>query len=114
MIHPINTATDDTAFTVNANPMSDREQYVVEIRACAMRGRADGDWHNSEHHQRIEIGDDISNSVTSVQKDNMVVLSYSRDKKGKVVDRHIKTIANTLNTYTGTGNTTDQYIVIYD
>ena len=40
------------------------------IRICAIRGRSDGDWHNSEHKQRLEVGGEISNSITSVQKDN--------------------------------------------
>ena len=38
------------------------------IRICAIRGRSDGDWHNSSHNQRIEIGRQTSNSITSVQK----------------------------------------------
>ncbi|MBQ7211621.1 MAG: DNA cytosine methyltransferase [Muribaculaceae bacterium] len=65
----------DTAFTVAANPMSDRGQYVVEIRACALRGRADGGWTEAAHSQRLEIGTDISNSLTTVQKDNMVSIN---------------------------------------
>ena len=42
------------------------------IRICAIRGRSDGDWHNSPHNQRIEIGGQTSNSITSVQKDNLI------------------------------------------
>lgn len=42
------------------------------IRICAIRGRSDGDWHNSEHNQRFEIGGEISNSITSVLKDNYI------------------------------------------
>ena len=42
------------------------------IRICAIRGRSDGDWYNSEHKQRLEVGGEISNSITSVQKDNYI------------------------------------------
>ena len=38
------------------------------IRICAIRGMSDGDWYNSSHNQRIEIGGQTSNSITSVQK----------------------------------------------
>ena len=34
------------------------------IRICAIRGRSDGDWYNSEHKQRLEVGGEISNSIT--------------------------------------------------
>ena len=33
---------------------------------------SDGDWHNSLHNQRIEIGGQTSNSITSVQKDKLI------------------------------------------
>ena len=29
------------------------------IRICAIRGRSDGDWYNSEHKQRLEVGGEI-------------------------------------------------------
>lgn len=35
--------------------------YMKMIRICAIRGRSDGDWHNSLHNQRIEIGGQTSN-----------------------------------------------------
>ena len=38
------------------------------------------------------------------------IVSYSRDKKGKVVDRHLKEVSNTITTFTGSGATTDQYV----
>ena len=43
------------------------------IRICAIRGRSDGNWYNSKHSQRIELGGwGTSNSITSVQKDNYI------------------------------------------
>ena len=46
--------------------------------SCAFRARSDGDWHCSEHSQRLEIGTDIANSITTVAKD-MMVLIYEED-----------------------------------
>ena len=44
-----------------------------------------------------------------VQKDNYV-LEYSRDKKGKVISRHQKDLANTIHSSSGTGGNTDQFV----
>lgn len=46
------------------------------IRSCAFRGRSKGDWHTSEHRQNLEIGGGISNSITSVLKDFLVIEIY--------------------------------------
>ena len=60
--------------------------------------------------QRLEINTEgISNTLTSVHKDNYV-LGYSRDAKGKVVGRHKKYLANTIHSSLGTGNNTDQFV----
>jgi len=60
--------------------------------------------------QKLELRNDNStNTLTSVQKDNYV-LGYSRDRKGKVVSRHKKNLANTLHASSGSGNNTDQFI----
>lgn len=56
------------------------------IRICAIRGRSDGDWHNYEHNQRLEIGGEISNSITSVLKDNYIFETnnhFMEEKKEK-------------------------------
>lgn len=63
---------------------------VAEPCISSIRGRADGDWHSSEHQQRLEIGgSDTSNSLTSVAKDNMVIepliLTPIRTEYGKAV-----------------------------
>lgn len=40
----------------------------------AIRTRADGDWHDSEHESRLEIrGSEHSSAITSVTKDNLVL-----------------------------------------
>ena len=41
-----------------------------------MRGRSEGEWYGSEHFQKLEIGSDISNSITSVAKDSYVIEIY--------------------------------------
>ena len=51
------------------------------IRICAIRGRSDSDWYNSEHKQRLEIGGEISNSITSVLKDNFVFMEEEKKIK---------------------------------
>lgn len=52
---------------------------VIDARIMAVRGRSEGDWHNSVHKQKFELGTDTSNSLTSVAKDNYVVELYEED-----------------------------------
>lgn len=91
---------------------------IIEPMSCAIRGR------NPENpsdrtsgintEQRLELGGDVANCLTSVQKDSMVcepcILGYTRDDKGIVQSYHEKTIAGTLHTSSGCGGNTDQYI----
>ena len=51
------------------------------IRICAIRGRSDGDWYNTEHKQRLEVGGEISNSITLVLKDNYVCMEEEKKIK---------------------------------
>ncbi len=86
------------------------EQAVIG----AMRGRDPENPSNiskgASLKQTLEINNEgVSNTLTRVQKDNYV-LGYSRDKKGKVVSRHKKDIANTIHSSSGTGNNTDQFV----
>ena len=41
----------------------------VNPKSCAMRGRGKG----ADYHQELEIGDDVANALTTVQKDSMVL-----------------------------------------
>jgi len=80
----------------------------------AMRGRNPKNPSNRETgatlEQRLEINSqEISNTLTSVQKDNYV-LGYTRDSKGNVTKRNRKSIANTIHSSTGSGGNTDQFI----
>jgi hypothetical protein len=68
---------------------------VAEPLPAAARGRAAGDWHTSEHHQTLELGDPAAaNSVTSVAKDSMIVepaiLQQQRTEEGKEIRRQHK------------------------
>lgn len=62
--------------------------------------------------QRLEINSQgISNTLTSVQKDNVVILGYTRDSKGNIVKRNIWEKAGTIHTSTGSGGNTDQFVL---
>lgn len=87
---------------------------VVEPIACAIRGR------NPENpsdrragintEQRLEIGSEVANCLTSVQKVEPSILGYTRDDKGNVQSYHEKEIAGTIHTSSGSGGNTDQFV----
>lgn len=83
---------------------------VMEFSTCALRGRGEG-WV-----QQLEIGGNIANTITTVQKDSMVLeplfLGYTRDHKGKVVSHNLKDISNTIVASNhGRNGSTAQYLV---
>lgn len=92
------------------------EETNKEPKICAMRGRADGEWHESGHEQRIECREDgVTNTITGVSKDNMVaepkkqeVLGWVRDSKGNVIKRHEVDVANTVTA--GKRDNTQNYV----
>ena len=112
------------------------DNYIKEPIACAMRGREvqclttkrteygkkvrkeyeSGDLKERRHNiQQLEPRTDgVCNTITSVQKDNLIIepkiLSYTRDANGKVVDRHLKDVANTIHGATGGGGNTDSFV----
>ena len=57
------------------------KKKVTDARVMAIRGRSKGNWHTSEHNQQCELGEDITNSLTSVAKDNYVVEFYEEDRR---------------------------------
>ena len=113
------------------------DNYIKEPIACAMRGREvqcltpkrteygkkvrkeyeSGELKESRHNmQQLEPRTDgVCNTITSVQKDCLIIepkiLSYTRDANGKVVDRHLKDVANTIHGGTGGGGNTDSFVV---
>ena len=50
----------------------------MKSEMIAVRGRSIGDWHNSPHEQRIELIGKKTSSLTSVAKDNMLLIVYER------------------------------------
>lgn len=52
----------------------------MKVISCAFRGRSNGEWYMSEHHQKLEIGTDVSNSITGVSKDFYVIEIYEREE----------------------------------
>lgn len=64
--------------TVKASAYQDNNHVIeTKVNIAAIRGRSDGDWHGSEHQQRLEEGGDICGAITSVAKDNMLVERHS-------------------------------------
>ena len=59
----------DIAGTILARVNATGHYLVSDPRGCAMRGRPDASGRNA---QQIELGSDIANALTSVQKDSMV------------------------------------------
>ena len=62
--------------TIRANIGTENMKYVTEPLSCAMRGRDLDNPSNREPGcttgQRLEIGDDKANTITTVQKDNLL------------------------------------------
>lgn len=86
------------------------DTYIKESTACAIRGRG------IDNTQQLEIGSTVANTITTVQKDCMVIepliMGYTRDKTGKVVSHHLKDISNTIVASNhGHSGTTAQYLV---
>lgn len=87
-----------------------------EPKICAMRGRSDGEWHESEHEQRIECREDgVTNTITGVSKDNMVaeptqeVLGWTRSNKDwRDIQRHPVCVANCVTA--GKRDNTQNYV----
>lgn len=98
---PINTTEDGLAFTITArygamcatNLMGGGHYPMTGVMveedndtiACAMRGRGE------DNKQTIEFGDDVANSLTTVQKDSMIAelprqqrIAYLRQKDGTI------------------------------
>lgn len=79
-------------------------QLIAEPVIGALRGRNPENPNergrsNGKYKQRLEINEKgTSNTITSVQKDNVVVepivLGWTRDSRGKIVDRHPVEVAN--------------------
>ena len=99
-----NTIKRNYAGLTNGSYIIERKQHK-QAKIAAQRGRS----YRGQPQQLEYRLDGNTNTLSSVQKDNYV-LGYSRDKKGKVVSRHNKDLANTIHSSSGTGNNTDQFV----
>ena len=50
------------------NFIMEKEETNKELKICAMRGRSDGEWHESEHETRHPVS--VANCVTAGKRDN--------------------------------------------
>lgn len=42
------------------------------------------------------------------------IISWSRDKKGKIINRNFKDICNAVTTFSGNGGTTCIWVLVYE
>lgn len=95
---------DGISPTLNCCEGGGLETKIIDPIVCASRGRG------KENVQQLEAREDgTTNTITSVQKDNLVVLGWSRDRKGKVVNRHPVKVANAVTS--GKRENTQNYVV---
>lgn len=125
MFKPMDSDSDGTAACIPAvyYKMPITNTYINEVQIGAIRGR------NPQNplsrvsglptEQMLEINENgTSNTLTTVQKDNVVVydeayiLGYTRDEKGNVTKRNPLNHSNTIHTKTGGGGNTDQFAVL--
>ena len=95
---------EDVACTIRTNINTANHHFIMEKIdepiIGALRGRnPENPNERGKYKQRLEINDKgSSNTITSVQKDNVVVepvvLGWTRDSRGKIVDRHPVEVAN--------------------
>ena len=90
-----------------------RTEYEKSVRKEYEAGNIKESRHNMTEMQPREDG--ISNTLTSVQKDNLLlekkILSYSRDSNGEVVDRHVRDVSGTIHTKEGSCGNTAQFVL---
>ena len=96
---------EDVACTIRTNINTANHHFIMEKIdepiIGALRGRnPENPNERGKYKQRLEINEKgTSNTITSVQKDNNVVvepvvLGWTRDSRGKIVDRHPVEVAN--------------------
>ena len=50
-----------------------------------------------------------------MRQNSLFIFGYTRDSKGRIVNYHRVSVANTIHLSTGTGNNTDQFVaVVYE
>lgn len=80
--------------------------------SAALRTRSNGKWIKGERHeQKVELEKNVANAITSVSKDSLVVLGFSRGRRGEVVNYHEKKVSNTIHTSSGSGGNMDEFVL---
>lgn len=113
-------------FYLGDDPLTDEWGYLMfkgkkifesgvcarEPISAALRTRSNGKWIKGERHeQKVELGKNVANAITSVSKDSLVVLGFSRGRRGEVVNYHEKKVSNTIHTSSGSGGNMDEFVL---
>lgn len=54
---------------------------IKSTKSCAIRGRSDGNWFETEHRQKLEIGNEMTaNSITHVTKDSLIIQTMEQEQ----------------------------------
>jgi DNA (cytosine-5)-methyltransferase 1 len=68
--------------------------------------------HPGSQTRRGRVGHQVSQTIDC--SPTQAIISYTRDKNGKVVKRNYKNTSNTIHTATGGGGNTDQFVIYND
>ena len=109
--------TPELSRTIQANYFkSNRDNQYIKVKSATKQGfelAQEGDAVNYKFHtsetRRGRVGKQCAQAL---EAENMqgVILGYTRDEKGKVINRHEQRHANTLHSATGGGGNTDQFV----
>lgn len=104
--------------TENDARIDERAIETRSIRTLTAGGNSGG-LHSSMTLVKTLQGNDTLNTIRSGGRgsltykhswDNVVISSFTRDKKGKVVNRNDRNICNTITSATGSGGSTDVFV----
>lgn len=117
--HKIETRKDEVAncvTSIDTDSMVAEPQVLTPLRTEEGRQLRKQGIEKFSNRALYPREDGVSNTITSVQKDNLLqepkIVGYSRssDPQGRITNYHLKDVANTIHTCTGSGRNTDQYV----
>lgn len=115
IIEPFNVCDDGTARTIKAQYYKNGMANFKRTDGLGATGvKVIGNiYDNNVQSGRIYSTKGISPTIDTAMGGlrEPKILSYTRDANGKVVDRHLKDVANTIHGGTGGGGNTDSYVV---
>ena len=114
----------DTANTLHSvtggGGNTDQFLRVKSAKECGYEEAGAGDSINltaiNSTTRRGRVGKQKAQTLDTLCEQAVVepkILGYTRDAKGKVVDRHLKDLAGTIHTSSGQGGNTDQFVQDY-